>query len=369
MLGRATRFPHGSWNHFRCNLQVLTWWLVFLGARAGLPFPGGAFFPKYMALSPIQPRILAAQRRGAFAAGLPSKDSFKEGKAGEEHEMPLQDYNTSKSISKPFWSDSQSSILRGRIIIIHHIHHIHHHHHHHHHHQHHQHQHQHHFKQTDCRLPSALSIKPFDPVLQRIRRQWSLFPLFIWFHYSVRLHALGTLENVSPSDFSAQRWPTTSGMQLVKQMGISHKYWFHVFHVFWLKAKSHDVSMVSVGVPWAVPVSHPQNLLERAANLQKGGSLTMLGLSGAGRAIGLSSSWGYALDEIHHIWRCLVLSPKWTRWWFYVFCCFLLGTVVIWEWVAPIPPDKGAEECGPGYQGKISKWTEFHSLWWLLNPR
>ena len=141
------------------------------------------------------------------------------------------------------------------------------------------------------------------------------------------------------------------------------------FSCFLLKAKSQDVSMVSVGVPWAVPVSHPQNLLERAANLQKGGSLTMLGLSGAGRAIGLSSSWGYALDEIHHIWRCSVLNPRWTRWWFYVFCCFLLGTVVIWEWVAPIPPDKGAEECGPGCQGKISKWTEFHSLWWLLSPR
>ena len=36
------------------------------------------------------PRILAAQRRGAFAAGLPSQDGFNEGKGGEEDEMPFR---------------------------------------------------------------------------------------------------------------------------------------------------------------------------------------------------------------------------------------------------------------------------------------
>lgn len=94
-----------------------------------------------------------------------------------------------------------------------------------------------------------------------------------------------------------------------------------------LKAKNQGVSICSLGVPWAVPARHPQNLLERAANLQKGGSLTMLGLSRAGRAMGLSSNWGYVLDEIHHIWRCLVLDGLGGD--STCFCCFSGGDNIL----------------------------------------
>ena len=65
--------------------------VVFYGARAGLPCQGnGGFGVPQISGALANPRILAAQRRGAFAAGLPSQDSFNKGKGGEEDEMPFR---------------------------------------------------------------------------------------------------------------------------------------------------------------------------------------------------------------------------------------------------------------------------------------